>query len=102
MTNPENESCYGTLTDLALDLLRQAQIETRGAFPTLAKIEETKNSILKELAQARDIEDRAGVLDKADHLAAVRIITGWARSEAQPMREYLAALAARKETEWVK
>jgi len=89
MTNPENESCYGTLTDLALDLLRQAQIETRGAFPTLAKIEETKSSILKELAQARDTEDRAGVLDRADHLAAVRMVMDWARSEAQPMQDYL-------------
>jgi hypothetical protein len=100
--NPENEPMHSELVDLVLDLLRQAQIEQRGAFPTLAKIEETKNSILKELAQARDTEDRAGVLDKADHLAAVRIITGWARSEAQPMQDYLAALAARKETEWVK
>ena len=92
MTNPENESCYGTLTDLALDLLRQAQIETRGAFPTLAKIDLTKNSILHELAQARDTEDRAGVLDKADHLAAVRMVMDWARSEAQPMQDYLTDL----------
>ena len=102
MNNPENESMNGSLVDLVLDLLRQAQIERRGAFPSLAEIEETKNSILKELAQARDTEDRAGVLDRSDHLAAVRMVTGWARSEAQPMREYLAALAARKETEWVK
>ena len=87
--NPENESVNGSLVDLVLDLLRQAQIEQRGAFPTLAKIEETKNSILKELAQARDTEDRAGVLDRADHLAAVRMVMDWARSEAQPMQDYL-------------
>ena len=90
--NPENEPMHGELVELVLDLLRQAQIEQRGAFPTLAKIEETKNSILKELAQARDIEDRAGVLDPADHLAAVRMVTGWARSEAQPMQDYLTDL----------
>ena len=102
MSHPENESCYGSLVDLVLDLLRQAQLEQRGAFPTLAKIEETKSSILKELALARDMEDRAGVLDRADHLAAVRMVMDWARSEAQPMQDYLVALASRKETEWVK
>ena len=90
--NPENESMNGSLVDLVLDLLRQAQIEQRGAFMPLAKIAETRAMILSELAQARDTEERAGVLDRADHLAAVRMVTGWARSEAQPMQDYLSDL----------
>ena len=92
MTNPENEPMYGSLVDLVLDLLRQAQIEQRGAFPTLAKIEETKIMIFLDLIQARDTEIKAGVHDPADYLAAVKLVEGWARSEAQPMQKYLTEL----------